>query len=146
MKEFMVVKILWIQNKSKTGGMVHQMFSLVMQQGLSECIMWQDQTFALKETWNDAIKRENVDMVKNYQKIIQIFMLMWINHMLKPQNAHSMEKELWWQSSFTVKNNNNNNTKIKQKQKARKKTGDEQKKLPSLGSCFLEYGVPWVYG
>ena len=39
MKEFMVVKILWIQNKSKTGGMVHQMFSLVMQQGLSECIV-----------------------------------------------------------------------------------------------------------
>ena len=68
MKEFMVVKILWIQNKSKTGGMVHQMFSLVMQQGLSECIAWQDQTFALKETWNDAIKRENVDMVKNYKK------------------------------------------------------------------------------
>ena len=55
MKEFMVVKILWIQNKSKTGGMVHQ-------------IVWQDQTFALKETWNDAIKRENVDMVKNYKK------------------------------------------------------------------------------
>ena len=101
MKEFMVVKILWIQNKSKTGGMVHQMFSLVMQQGLSECIVWQDQTFALKETWNDAIKRQNVNMVKNYKKIIQIFMLMWINRMLKPQNAHLMEKELWWQSSFT---------------------------------------------
>ena len=31
--------------------MVHQMFSLVMQQGLSECIVWQDQTFALK-LWN----------------------------------------------------------------------------------------------
>ena len=61
-------------------------------------------------------------MVKNYKKIIQIFMLMSINRMLKPQNAHLMEKELWRQSSFTVKNNNNNNnTKIKQKQKARKK-------------------------
>ena len=64
-------------------------------------------------------------MVKNYKKIIQIFMLMSINRMLKPQNAHLMEKELWRQSSFTVKNNNNNNnnnnTKIKQKPKVRKK-------------------------
>ena len=34
-------------------------------------------------------------MVKNYKKIIQIFMLMSINRMLKPQNAHLMEKELW---------------------------------------------------
>ena len=110
--------------------MVHQMFSLVMQQGLSECVVWQDQTFALKETWNDAIKRENVNMVKNYKKIIQIFMLMWINRMLKPQNACLMEKELWWQSSFTVKNNNNN-TKIKQKQKARKKQEMSKKRYHS---------------
>ena len=36
-------------------------------------------------------------------------MLMRINCMLKPQNAHLMEKELWWELSFTVENNNNNN-------------------------------------
>ena len=36
-------------------------------------------------------------------------MLMQINCMLKPQNAHLMEKELWWELSFTVENNNNNN-------------------------------------
>ena len=123
------------------------MFSLVMQQGLSECIVWQDQTFALKETWNDAIKRQNVNMVKNYKKIIQIFMLMSINRMLKPQNAHLMEKELWWQSSFTVKNNNNNNnTKIKQKQKARKNGRWAKNATKFRQLFFLEYGVPWVYG
>ena len=50
----MVVKILWIQNKSKTGGMMHQMFCLVMQHSFSECIVCQGKTFATKETWNDA--------------------------------------------------------------------------------------------
>ena len=42
-------------------------------------------------------------------ELVEIFMLMQINCMLKPQNAHLMEKELWWELSFTVENNNNNN-------------------------------------
>ena len=33
-------------------------------------------------------------MVKKLKEIVQMFMLMCISHMLKPQNAHLMEKEL----------------------------------------------------
>ena len=33
------MKILWIQNKLKTGGMVHQMFGLVTQHSLSKCVV-----------------------------------------------------------------------------------------------------------
>ena len=43
-------------------------------------------------------------------------MLMQINCMLKPQNAHLMEKELWWELSFTGENNNNSNNSNKRRQ------------------------------